>query len=163
MAIEFVVRNEVADGDLRTIVFFWLAAVVAVVVVYVVEMRRFRAAPAVVVELTLASDNLRLRTGALGNEGAVTIRGDRDVPVLRIETLEVVEAVDIFLDLAIESREVILSLGVLNPDVESSFGLDSGAFEREEVERTGKGGGRSVCYVTDEGTVFAMFSRIVDA
>ena len=87
MAIEFVVRNEVADGDLRTIVFFWLDAVVAVVVVYVVEMRRFRDAPAVVVELTLASDNIRLRTGALGNEGAVTIRGDRDVPVLRIETL----------------------------------------------------------------------------
>ena len=42
----------------------------------------------------------------------MTIRGDRDVPVLRIETLEVVEAVDIFLDLAIESREVMLSLGV---------------------------------------------------
>ena len=46
------------------------------------------------------------------------MRGDRDVPVLRIETLEVVEAVDIFLDLAIESREIMLSLGVLNPDVE---------------------------------------------
>ena len=87
--------------------------------------------------------------GALGNEGAVTIRGDRDVPVLRIETFEVVEAVDIFLDLAIESREVILSLGVLNADVESSFGLDSDAFEREEVERTGEGGGRSVCCVVD--------------
>ena len=86
-----------------------------------------------VVELTLASDNLRLRTGALGSEGAVTIRGDRDVPVLRIEILEVVEAVDIFLDLAIESREVMLSLGVLNADVESSFGLNSDAFEREEV------------------------------
>ena len=93
----------------------------AVVVVDVIEIRRFLAAPAVVVELTLASDNLRLRTGALGNEGAVTIRGDRDVPVLRIETFEIVEAVDIFLDLAIESREVMLSLGVLNPDVESSF------------------------------------------
>ena len=71
------------------------------VVVDVVEMRRFRAALAVVVELTLASESLRLLMGALGNEGAVTIRGDRDVPVLRIETLEVVEAVDIFLDLAI--------------------------------------------------------------
>ena len=140
-AVEFVVRNEVADGDLRIIVFFWPVAVVAVVVVDVVEIRRFRAAPAVVVEFTLASDNLRLRTGALGNEGAVTIRGDRDVPVLRIETLEVVEAVDIFLDLPIESREVMLSLGVLNADVESSFGLDSDAFEREEVERTGEGGG----------------------
>ena len=134
----------------------------AVVVVDVVEIRRFRAAPAVVVELTLASDNLRLLTGALGSEGAVTIRGDRNVPVLRIETLEVVEAVDIFLDLAIESREVMLSLGVLNPDVESSFGLDSDAFEREEVERTG-GGGWSVCCVVDEGTVFAVFRRIVDA
>ena len=88
--------------------------------------------------------------------------GDRNIPVLRIETLEIVEAVDIFLDLAIESREVILSLGVLNPDVESSFGLDSDAFEREEVERTGEGGGRSVCCV-DEGTVFAVFRRIVDA
>ena len=60
----------------------------------------------------------------------MTIRGDRDVPVLRVETLDVVEAVEIFLDLAIESREVILSLGVLNPDVESSFGLDSDALER---------------------------------
>ena len=66
------------------------------VVVDVVEIRRFRAAPAVVVELTLASESLRLLTGTLGSEGAVTIRGDRDVPVLRIETLEVVEAVDIF-------------------------------------------------------------------
>ena len=45
------------------------------VVVDVVEIRRFRAAPAVVVELTLASDNLRLLTGALGSECAVTIRG----------------------------------------------------------------------------------------
>ena len=93
----------------------------------------------------------------------MTIRGDRDVPVLRIETFEVVEAVDIFLDLAIESREVILSLGVLNADVESSFGLDSDAFEREEVERTGEGGGWSVCCVVDEGTVFPVFRRIVDA
>ena len=93
----------------------------------------------------------------------MTIRGDRDVPVLPIETLDVVEAVDIFLDLPIESREVILSLGVLNADVESSFGLDSDAFEREEVEQTGEGGGRSVCYVVDEGTVFAVFRRIVDA
>ena len=82
------------------------------VVVDVVEMRRFLEAPAVVVELTLALESLRLRTGALGNEGAVTMRGDRDVPVLRIETLDVVEAVDIFFDLAIESREVMLSLGV---------------------------------------------------
>ena len=102
-AVEFVVRNQVADGDFRIIVFFWPAAVVAVVVVDVVEIRRFRAAPAVVVELTLASESLQLRTGALGNEGAVTIRGDRDVPVLRIETLDVVEAVDIFLDLAISN------------------------------------------------------------
>ena len=68
-----------ADGDLRIIVFFWPAAVVAVAVVDVVEIRRFRAAPAVVIELTLASGSLRLLTGALGNEGAVTIRGDRDV------------------------------------------------------------------------------------
>ena len=56
----------------------------------------------------------------------------------------------------------MLSLGVLNADVESSFGLDSDAFEREEVERTG-GGGWSVCCVVDEGTVFAVFHRIVDA
>ena len=95
--------------------------------------------------------------GALGNEGAVTIRGDRDVPVLRIETLDVVEAVDIFLDLAIESREVMLSLGVLNADGESSFGLDSDAFEREEVERTGEGGGWSVCCVVDEGQCLQCF------
>ena len=129
------------------------------VVVDVVEMRRFLAAPAVVVELTLALESLRLRTGALGNEGAVTIRGDRDVLVLPIETFEVVEAVDIFLDLPIESRKVILYLGVLNADVESSFGLDSDEFEREEIERTGEGGGRSVCCVVDEGTVFAVFRR----
>ena len=116
-----------------------------------------------VVELTLASESLRLLTGALGNEGAVTIRGDRDVLVLPIETFEVVEAVDIFLDLPIESREVILSLGVLNADVESSFGFDSDAFEREEVERTGKGGGRSVCCMVDEGTGVAVVRRIVDA
>ena len=74
------------------------------VVVDVVEIRRFRAAPAVVVELTLASDNLRLRTGALGNEGAVTIRGDRDVPVLRIETWKL-------LRLLIFSLTLQLSLG----------------------------------------------------
>ena len=117
---------------------------------------------AVVVEFTLASESLRLRMRALGNEGAVTIRGDRDVPVLRIETFEVVEAVDIFLDLAFDSREVMLPLGVLNADVKSSFGLNSDAFEREEVERTGEGGGRSVCCVVDEGTVFAVFRRIVD-
>ena len=134
----------------------------ALVVVDVVEIRRFRAAPAVVVELTLASESPRLLTGALGSEGAVTIWGDRDVPVLRIETLEVVEAVDIFLDLSIESREVMLSLGVLNPDVESSLGLDRDAFEREKDERTGEGGSRSVCCVVDEGTVFAVFRRIVD-
>ena len=93
----------------------------------------------------------------------MTIRGDRDVPVLRIETFEVVEAVDIFLDLPIESREVMLSLGVLNPDVESSLGLDRDAFEREKDERTGEGGSRSVCCVVDEGTVFAVFRRVVDA
>ena len=145
------------------IVFFGPPAAVAVVVVDVVEIRRFRTALAAVVEFTLASESLQLRMRALGNEGAVTIRGDRNVPVLRIETLEVVEAVDIFLDLAIESREVMLSLGVLNADVESSFGLDRDAFEREEVERTGEGGGRSVCCVVDEGTVFAVFRRIVDA
>ena len=133
---------------------------VVAVVVDVVEIRRFRTALAAVVEFTLASESLQLRMRALGNEGAVTIRGDRNVPVLRIETLEVVEAVDIFLDLPIESREVILSPGVLNADVESSFGLDSDAFEREEVERTGEGGGRSICCVVDE--VFAVFRRIVD-
>ena len=78
------------------IVFFGPPAAVAVVVVDVVEIRRFRTALAAVVEFTLASESLQLRMRALGNEGAVTIRGDRNVPVLRIETLEVVEAVDIF-------------------------------------------------------------------
>ena len=89
----------------------------------------------------------------------MTIRGDRDVPVLRIETFEVVEAVGIFLHLVVESRDVILSLKVLNAEVELSFVLGSDAFEREEVERIGKGGARSVCCAPDEGMVFAVFRR----
>ena len=51
--------------------------------------------------------------------------------------MEVVEAVDIFLDLAIESREVILSLGVLNADVESS--LDSVVTHSRERKLNGQG------------------------
>ena len=40
-------------------------------------------------------------------------------------TFEVVEADETFLDLPIESREVILFLGFLNPDTKSSLRLDS--------------------------------------
>ena len=49
------------------------------------------------------------------------------------ETSEVVENVQTFLDLVTETREVILCLGVLNPDVELSSGLNSDAFDREGV------------------------------
>ena len=60
-----------------------------------------------------------------------------DMLVLCTEMLEVVEAVQKFLDLVVESREVMLSLGVPNADIESSLGLDGDAFDKEEAERTG--------------------------
>ena len=68
-----------------------------------------------------------------------------DILVLCIETLEVVGAVQKFLDLVVESREVMLSLGVPNANIESSLGLDSDVFDKEEAERTGQGGSHGVC------------------
>ena len=55
--------------------------------------------------------------------------------MLRTETFEVVEADETFLDLPIESREVILFLGFLNPDTKSSLRLDSDAFNKEGVDQ----------------------------
>ena len=60
-----------------------------------------------------------------------------DILVLCIETLEVVEVVQKFLDLVVEFREVMLSLGVPNAEIESSLGLDGDAFDKEEAERLG--------------------------
>ena len=48
----------------------------------------FETTLATIVELTLALDNLQLRTWALDNQGAVITLGERDVLVLRIKTLE---------------------------------------------------------------------------
>ena len=83
--------------------------------------------------------------------------------MIRTETFEIVDADETFLDLAIENQEVILPLGSPSSDDKSPLRLDRDAFDREEVERTGEGGGWSVCCVVDEGTVFAVFRRIVDA
>ena len=41
----------------------------------------------------------------------------------KMRTLKVILVVDIFLDLAVESREVISSLGVLNSDIEEYLDL----------------------------------------
>ena len=51
--------------------------------------------------------------------------------MLRTKTFEVVEADETFLDLAIESREVILPLGSLSSDTKSSLRLDRDEFDRE--------------------------------
>ena len=45
--------------------------------------------------------------------------------MFRTKTFEVVEADETFLDLAIESREVILPLGFPSSDTKSPLGLDS--------------------------------------
>ena len=72
------------------------------------------------------------------------------------KTSEVVENVQTFLDLAIETREVILCLGVLNPDVELSSGLNSDPFDREGI-------GYGVSCALDEDTEFAVFCLKADA
>ena len=51
--------------------------------------------------------------------------------MLPTETFEVVELAETFLDVAIESREVILFLGCSSSDTKSSLRLDSNAFDRE--------------------------------
>ena len=48
-----------------------------------------------------------------------------------MEMFEVIENVQSFLDLAIESQDVILSLEALNLNVELSLGLDSDLSDRE--------------------------------
>ena len=69
--------------------------------------------------------------------------------MLRIETFEVVEADETFLDLPIESREVILPLGPPSSDAKSPLRLDRDGFDRE-------GGSWSVCYVL-------VFHQMADA
>ena len=56
----------------------------------------------------------------------------------KMRTLKVILVVDIFFGLAVESREAISSLGVLNYYIQEYFGADRDAFDREGV-------GRSVC------------------
>ena len=78
-----------------------------------------------------------------------------DVPVLRMEILEVVENVQNFLDLAIETREVVSCLGVPNPNVELSLGLNSDLFDREGI-------GYSVSCALDKDTEFTVFHLMAD-
>ena len=72
-----------------------------------------------------------------------------------METFEVIENVQSFLDLAIESREVISSLEALNLSVELSLGLDSDLSDRE-------GGSSSVSCTLDEDTEFTVFHPTAD-
>ena len=51
--------------------------------------------------------------------------------MIRTETFEVVGADETFLDLAIESQEVILSLKSPSSDTKSSLRLDRDEFDRE--------------------------------
>ena len=51
--------------------------------------------------------------------------------MLRSETFDVVDADETFLDLPIESREVILPLGSPNSDDKSPLRLDRDEFDRE--------------------------------
>ena len=53
--------------------------------------------------------------------------------MIRTETFEVVEADETFLDLSIESREVILPLGSPSSDTKSPLRLDRDAFDKEGV------------------------------
>ena len=55
--------------------------------------------------------------------------------MLRSETFEVVEADETFLDLPIESREVILPLGSPSSDTKSPLRLDSMHFIKREWTR----------------------------
>ena len=71
------------------------------------------------------------------------------------ETSEVVENAQTFLDLAIESRDVILSLEALNLNVELSLGLDIDLSDRE-------GGSNGVSCTLDEDTEFMVFHPTAD-
>ena len=108
-----------------------------------------------IVKFALSSGSLRLRKGPLGIQGVIAIRGERDVFILHMEILEMIEVIQTFLDLAIEPRVAILSLGVLNLGVASLFGLDSNILNHE-------GGGSYVFYILDEGVVFAVFYQMAD-
>ena len=72
-----------------------------------------------------------------------------------METFEVIENVQSFLDLAIETQEVISCLGVLNPDVELSLGLNSDPFDREGI-------GYGVSCALDKDTEFTVFHLMAD-
>ena len=96
----------------------------------------------------------------MGGQGVVIIYKKGDVPVLRMETFEVIENVQSFLDLAIETQEVISCLEDLNPDVELSSGLNSDPFNREGV---GYGVGYGVRCALDEDTEFTVFHLMADA
>ena len=71
------------------------------------------------------------------------------------ETSEVVENVQTFLNLAIETQEVISCLEDLNPDVELSSGLNSDPFNREGV-------GYGVSCALDKDTEFTVFHPTAD-
>ena len=55
--------------------------------------------------------------------------------MFRTETFEIVEADETFLDLAIESREVVLILGPPSSGAKSSLGLDSMLLIKRERAR----------------------------
>ena len=55
--------------------------------------------------------------------------------MIRIETFDVVEAVETFLDLAIESREITLPLGSPSSDTKSPLILDSMLLIKREWAR----------------------------
>ena len=76
--------------------------------------------------------------------------------MLHTETFEVVEADETFLDLPIESREVILPLGSSSSDTKSPLRLDRDAFDKEGV-------GQDVCYMLDEEAFTAVFPQMADA
>ena len=73
----------------------------------------------------------------------------------KMRTLKVILVVDIFLDLAVESREAISSLGVLNSDIEEYLDLiEMHLMEREWDE--------SVCCALDKSAAFAVSHQIAD-
>lgn len=110
-----------------------LFAVVFVDTVVMGDTFRVRdAALTVLIGAALVSETRRGRP--FGSAGAGVL-GDLEVPVLRIEVVDVVET---FLDRVTESRGVIFSRGVLNVDsrVEAPLLLlDIDTFESEDVGR----------------------------
>ena len=76
--------------------------------------------------------------------------------MIRTETFEAVEADETFLDLPIESREVILPLGSSSSDTKSPLRLDRDAFDKEGV-------GQDVCYMLDKEVFAALFPQMADS